>query len=1054
MSNTTPDIAMLAASFEERLQKVTLSMRKTFLELPRDHILCQMACDEASAKHVSELVAEAIGSVLRSDRERELISLQDKVGRQSVEITTLTSSLNETSLLLGSKDSKLSDIHSQLTVETSLQKQSELRISELEGKLLASEQSLIQLSGDFKHVQSDILNSLNNGSKIDESSQRFQELQRSLSSINQTGQAIAMLQFNPSSSQILIQNITQAATLGIEAVLQASTSSSSNFIKLQLEQQMSSIAGAANQLLSTHKKLKNSLKDAKKINFILQQEQQQQTSSLEIKRLADGGQEDRMRRTEAALKHREKDFKNLETFYNNKISSIEEKNTTDLSQWKDKYNDVRSKLETAERLHQQQEDHSKLESMVTSQLNTFLKSMDTSAVNHHQQQQPQQPQPFLHSLIKPNTSDHHITKVQHLEELHQLESTILADSRRYIHQKEHHYQERLDKETLKVDSLNEKIQKLTLDVEKHINEKQLIEQAVAMVKGELQLETERNRSLATLHEQQEYQLRDNATRIEDKMQSEISILKEKLTNTQANSNKALTSTEREDIVSALVSSNLITQTDSQSSDIRLLIRKVTANASRDKNLRASRIIHSRGVINDKIARLRSAVLATSTIVNSQINEFSINFERLTNSVVTAVERDQQTSSSQWDGERLVLERDNSVQVEKNLKNATKIRVILSELTQYTDLPDALIDGLTSDESDIQFNSYLRQFSQNIRTNITTLKEYSSLQQINKEQSDNVGTLQSAELVLRTNLESTTNELSILKEKNIELENKNIIMEEQRTSLDNIKSQLTQEISDEKQSSVSINKELSQTQNQLSDATAKLQTSEIDLKASQEKCGRLETENAVSESEITHLKVAIGNLKTDLDTCKDQLQHQQSTSEITTRQSTESYKELQLELNHTKQDLESQLREKEQTYNTQLSQLADKAEEQELSRILPLHQRIAVLEQQITREQLRVTEIEGTTKETFQNEIETLRDEVSRLEREIIRSQRDKQQLLQRISDLDSEHEDHLVNIQSVHKANVQRLQSEASLNEKLISENSDKDKEIAKLLLKISQRQT
>eukprot|EP01060_Flectonema_neradi_P022867 TRINITY_DN31095_c0_g1_i1.p1 TRINITY_DN31095_c0_g1~~TRINITY_DN31095_c0_g1_i1.p1 ORF type:complete len:1077 (+),score=284.97 TRINITY_DN31095_c0_g1_i1:83-3232(+) len=1044
MATLVPDISMIAASFEERLQKVTLTMKKTFLELPRDHILCQMACDEASAKHVTELVAETIGTVLRSEGEKEIRSLQERVLKQSSEISTLTSSLNDASNLLKGSEAKITELGSQLAAD---KQQSALRITDLEGKLMASEQSLIQLSDEHKHSQNDILKSLQKGPIIEETAQKLRVAQQTLASVQDIGRSMMMVRFDQSSSQSLIQSISEIATLGIEAALHSSTEAGPDFVRLQLEQLAFSVSRSAEQLLATHKKLKSSLKDLKRTQQVMKQEHQQQISSLEVQRQVDNGKDDRMRRAEAALKHREKDLKNLETFYNNKISAEGQKHAAEVAQWKERYSDLKQKFDTSERHHQQKEDHSKLESMVTSQLNTFLRSMDNTTTSHPQQQQ----QPLLHPILKSNTSDHHITKVQHLEELHQLEATLLADSRRYIHDKERQFQERLEKEALKSESQSEKIQQLMLEIEKHISEKQLVEQAVAMVKGELQLEVERNRNLVTLHEQQESQLRDNASRIEESAMTEIVQLKDKLSEMQATNNKALTNTEREDIVAALVSCNLVSQSDSHSSDVRLLVRKVASNFSRNNNQRTKRIIHARGTISDKLSRLRSVVLATSTIVNSQITEFSINFERLASSIVTSIEKEQLTRSTQWMAERSSLERENTTQNEKIAKYSARIRSIVAEISQHTTVPDSITECLATEESDIQFNSSLRKFSQVIRTNITAISDCKTLEQSNNELSDNLTSLHAREAELKSQLTTAEVQLSTLREKVADLEQKQASAEDRCLVADEKNSQLSQSIADEKRVTETVKRDLTFAQSQLNATTEKLHGAELNNKSIQEKCNKLETENAVLESDVAHLKMTSEAYKSDLTACREELKQQQTASEAAARQASESYQEIHMQLNYSKQELETQLREKEEIYRNQLSELTEKAEEQELSRILPLRQRIAVLEQQLKKEQLRVDEIEGATKEVFQNEIETLRDDIARLERELSRSQRDKQQLLQRIATIESDNENHLINVQAAHKANVQRLQSEASLNEKLISENSDKDKEIAKLLLRLSQ---
>ena len=67
------------AYFKERMAAFHGEMRGLLLRLPADHVLLQMAKEEESAKHISELVGDRVYEALRSNQERSIQDLLAKV---------------------------------------------------------------------------------------------------------------------------------------------------------------------------------------------------------------------------------------------------------------------------------------------------------------------------------------------------------------------------------------------------------------------------------------------------------------------------------------------------------------------------------------------------------------------------------------------------------------------------------------------------------------------------------------------------------------------------------------------------------------------------------------------------------------------------------------------------------------------------------------------------------------------------------------------------------------------------------------------------------------
>ncbi|KAJ9468996.1 hypothetical protein DIPPA_35603 [Diplonema papillatum] len=1174
----------LAASFEERLQRMATGMWKLWRELPTDHLLCQMANDDASAKHVENLVAERVARVIRLEQEASLRTSVQKVAvleseRDSLKenVKELQAEIERLSFDLGASREQQASQRSLLEVDKKYRdlertiSDKDHVIATLNVRLRDADESAADAAEQLNRVRSQpsqlghfapsyppvlaqhfpspsgthyptqyaagasflpngvtapryddthdsavrpqlmthasglvgggsgLIDSRCFQSDLINQSSRLREYEALLTSARQAA-AAAFHQVNRVHSQALaeLSNSSLLEKLGdisaacIDASVRLFAGSPEE--SKQAVDARHAVQKLVDHLKELHKKLKLVVKRAVS--------EKRNTSSSSVSTEKSG----------LAIQRRESEH-GLRA-----LAGVSHDTTAAVSYWKTRCVGAEQALEDAKEAVKETRGEQRMAEIASKLVSDALTSAG------YAEQRPANPAPARHASAPP--PDHYILRTEHLQIVHDLESSLVLETRKYVDQREQAAKQeasarireaeqtvdRLRSEAnglqttkselqaglagakQKGELLESKLEAVKQKLDGEVEKRQVAEQAVGVLKAEItrlqgeqsfqqryspQLSHDDSFHRTTLQkgttvENLERQLRDEREEksavsmivmqcegtLSDGIASlclEIDSLKQATESKQQWSVKSL-----DDAIRALLSDGDVNQQGggvlaldmmrSMSDDdsfgrqqssklqaaavllrrrVRMLLRVCSLLSQRLRQAedrtsytnrtrqadRAQKLFVARRRLLEAVSHIRVACTAAYSFAKRSQQDTSLLLERFSDQILKKAyqacsehqdEAQRSLSHSSEATQRSLLEVQHA-QLD-NQRTLAHLSAVLTSLEPYVAIPPQLRSSLTGSGGEIEFQAALRSLEELYRRSLATSQQMMELQKAAVVQQD---TLRHQQTDINESLRLKADLNERLERLQIELRTTTEAHEAAETKASTAHSELNEKT-----------KRLQDVEREMEALSRQLEASERALDAAREENRQRGESGARRDIRLEHVE---GELR--------------AATEATDR-------EKQL-----REAAEKALAAAQGEQRTLREQLL-REEEERVQRTRPLERRVETLQSQLVRQQSKTDETVSLATAELHACVEERDGQIRLLEAELQRAADDKQVQVSRLSEAHEEHETDVARLRQQHKTCVARLHAEATLNEKLMSQLAEKEKEIAHLTHRLASGST
>eukprot|EP01064_Diplonema_japonicum_P039004 TRINITY_DN9665_c0_g2_i1.p1 TRINITY_DN9665_c0_g2~~TRINITY_DN9665_c0_g2_i1.p1 ORF type:complete len:982 (+),score=276.97 TRINITY_DN9665_c0_g2_i1:41-2986(+) len=971
---------------DHRLSVIARDVTNAVGRVAESRILMQMGRDEASAKHMQELLVEMLRGVVSGEQEAEVQRLSERNKILEVQLETCRGKLREV-------ETALRQTKTEMEGKGETEWERDLKISQLEGRLEASE-------GNLKAVQDRYRKEIANSTIVPEN--YFQKQQQNETSImweahaaSQTAKQLETLRISAASITSLLTRYDPTLTVSgmLDVVGGVASRCMEFFVPIfaspyevqRISEARSVVHEYMSKLKTTHRKLKAALRDKDTSLRDSQDTSSLQNALRSLELDLSKSNQRRQRAEQAADSWREK-HGSLEMEVS-KIQSELSRQETDHKMHtllSTHMSDVLKVVHTMQAANtavaagtgQSNVSNNSDVNATNAFLSEFQSYLTTAIGKERQQQQQQQPpqQPAQEKEKEQDISLHYIPKAAHMQEMHELETHLLRDTKGWVEKKEISWEKTLHDTQQKLETAKDERDKMALTNIEKSNLINMLEARVASLTSEL-TESKRGATLQkerrSLAEQAVAALKAEVMTLQKAMPVEVSPLPPPPPSSDLPSIHTLL---HDGIASLLMELRCLDlghgteqirdlledgcQGDLSEVDVtkmikakvRVALRVCTASLQRVKRVQT---IHAEKIFNMKrrllgeVSTVRSAAAEVYSTAKAEVWQMAVEVEKAGEAIVGAM------------GAIRAPTPPPAPSYAETVRPMTAIAPLLQQ--HLEGVSESVLGVLADPVSEVTFVLAVAELETVLKRNSTTAKRVQEeLLGLQKEHSA-LGTAQHQTLA---ELEGAKGEVS-----------------EAMKTIDSLQRKI--------RSAVEANEK--------SEGEARAARGEAEAalsKAVEEKEGVRAAEGELNNV-IAGQREDIAKLTANIDRLEDEI-----------AQTDKKYAENLAAIKRRATELESQLRNEKESH--QLSALQ------------------------------------------HENQVATLSDDIQRLQREVERAKKDRDSSHKRLEDTETEHENQHTALQSMYRATVERLQAEGQLNEKLITQNAEKDREIAKLALQTS----